>query len=321
MLQRITNWNSWLGSHMFLVTFLALISGCFFKFTNSPELRLTLIGLFAYMTFITSLTISTKSFFTILQRPWLSLWSLALIHAGSPLIAWLLGWLFYADAPNIRLAYLILATLPVGVTSVIWVALTKGNVALALVTVTLDTLIAPLILPLYFKLVIAQAIELDYTKMMLDMLAMITAPSLLGMIIHDLLPQRSVDFAKGIGGLTSKIGFFTVIFINVTLVAPLISWNTAIIKIMLVTLLVVAAAYALGYMASLVVPGQPRDIKLSMIYTVGLRNLSFGLVLALTYFPVETAIPITMGILYQQPFAALIPYLLRRRTPTMATDN
>lgn len=315
MLQKITTWNEWIGSHMFLVTFFALIAGFSIRVPDSPTVRFIVVALFGYMTFITSLTISIKSFVKILNQPWLPLWSLLLIHIGSPIIAWIVGALFYADDPHTRLAYLIFASLPVGVTSVIWASLTQGNVALSLVTVTLDTLIVPVFLPLYFKLVVGQTIEISYGKMMLELISMITLPSLLGMALHDWTKGKIVGFAKGAGGLLSKIGFFIVIFINATLVAPEIIWNSSMLKILLVTLLVVIAGYYLGYLGSFGVKGRPRDVQMTMIYNVGLRNLSFGLVLALTYFPMTVAIPITMGILYQQPIAAIIPHLLKKPQP------
>lgn len=54
-----------------------------------------------------------------------------------------------------------------------------------------------------------------------------------------------------------------------------------------------------------------KPIILTMIYNVGLRNMSVGLVLALTYFPPAVAIPITLFILFQQPLAAAVPLLFR----------
>lgn len=321
MLQKITKWNAWIGSHMFLVTFLALFIGFSIRIPDSPAVRFTVIALFGYMTFITSLTISIKSFVKILHQPWLPVWSLLLIHVGSPLIAWAVGTLFYADDPHTRIAYLIFASLPVGVTSVIWTSLTQGDVPLSLVTVTLDTLFVPLFLPLYFKLVVGQAIAINYSKMMVEMVSMITLPSLLGMALYDWTNGRIATFAKGIGGFTSKIGFFTVILINATLVAPELNWNFSMMKILLVTMLVVVAGYYLGYLGSFAVKNRTRGIQMAMIYNVGLRNLSFGLVLALTYFPVTVAIPITMGILYQQPFAAIIPHLLKKPQADMQGES
>lgn len=60
-----------------------------------------------------------------------------------PVIAFLLGRLFFARDFYTQLGFLIGATVPVGVTSIIWTSVTGGNTALALATVTLDTILTP----------------------------------------------------------------------------------------------------------------------------------------------------------------------------------
>lgn len=49
-----------------------------------------------------------------------------------------------------RLGFLISASIPIGVTSIIWTSVVRGDVALALVVVTLDTLIVPFWIPVFF---------------------------------------------------------------------------------------------------------------------------------------------------------------------------
>lgn len=321
MKQKLHIWNDWLSSHMFLVVLAALFIGFFLKIPDSPFVRLLVIILFGYMTFITSLAISLKNFIEVLRQPWIPLWTLCLIHFITPIVAWLVGIIFYPNDFFTRIGYLICACIPVGVTSVIWTALTKGNIAISLVTVTLDTLIVPLLLPLYFKIILGQSLQINYAVMVLELIGMITLPSLLGMAVHDWSQGRVVHFSKQIGGFTSKIGFFIVIVISAALVAPEVHWNGAMIKLLLVTLLAVTAGYCLGYLGSFTAKDHSYDITIAMIYNVGLRNLSFGLVLALTYFPASAALPLTLSMLYQQPIAAIIPYLYKQPPQKSASTN
>ena len=326
MQQKLRLWNDWLSSHMFLVVLFALFTGFFLQIPDSSVTRFLVILLFGYMTFITSLSISFKKFIEVLRHPWVPLWTLALIHFITPLVAWLAGILFYPNDFLIRIGYLICACIPVGVTSVIWTELSQGNTAVSLVTVTLDTLLVPLLLPLYFKLILGQNLQINYTAMVLELLAMITLPSLLGMAVHDWTKGKAVHFAKHIGGLTSKIGFFSVILISAGLVAPEVHWSSTLLKTLLVTLFIVIAGYSLGYLGSFAAKDRSYATTIAMIYNVGLRNLSFGLVLALTYFPAAAALPITLGMLYQQPIAAIIPYLykqspLKKLPPNQANAN
>ena len=202
----MTNWlslNAWLGKRMFLVVVTALIGGIFFPLSDSSLLRQTTVLLFAYMTFVTALSTSLRDFLQVLRHPWQPLWILALVHLASPFTAWIVGHVFYPDEPLIRIGYLIGASIPVGVTSIIWTALVQGDLAVSLVAVTLDTFLVPLVLPAFFHFAIGETIEISYLKMVEDLLLMVTIPSLLGMLCNDLSKGRTASFAKSVGGVTS----------------------------------------------------------------------------------------------------------------------
>lgn len=310
-MQLFAAWNAWLGKRMFLLALVALALGFVVPISDSPSLRVGVIALFAYMTFVTALETSMRQFARVLSRPWIPLWALALVHIVTPLIAWGVGYLFFPDDANIRTGYLISASIPVGVTSIIWTSLTQGDVAVSLVTVTLDTMIVPVLLPFFFMLTVGKSLAIDYGQMAWQLLWMITIPSLAGMLLHDVTDGKAAAFSKGFGGVTSKIAFSSVILINAALVVPAMSWNVSVLKMALVTLFLVVLAYAIGYWGSFAVPNRTREITLAMIYNVGLRNISSGLVLALTHFPPQVAVPMTLFILYQQPLASLVPYVFK----------
>lgn len=314
MINYLAKLTSWLGQHMFYIVLSGLLLGFLVPIPDSPAVRVTAIGAFAYMTFITALNTSLKEFLHVLKRPVVPLWILVLIHIATPFIGMLTGLMLFNGDHNTQLGYLVGTSTPIGVTSVIWTALTGGNVSIALVAVTLDTLIVPIVLPFFFKMIIGQALHINYVQMMLQLLTMITLPSIIGMLIHDYGPKDLAPAAlKVAGNFMAKVAFFSVIFINAAIVGPDISWDTSTLKIILATMLLVAAGYFLGYLGSFVLKNRSKEIALAMIYCVGLRNASFGVVLALTFFPHAVAVPVTMTILYQQPFAAIIPYFFRRQ--------
>jgi predicted Na+-dependent transporter len=304
-------WNEWLSKRMFLI----VLSGLFLGFTlgmpEMPGLRTTVGVLFAYMTFITSLGTSFREFLKVLSRPYIPLWILLLIHVVTPLFAWLLGAIFYPEDHYTRLGYMVVAAVPIGVTSIIWTALNKGNVAVSLVAVTLDTLITPVLLPLFLKYIVGQSLQIDYTQMAMQLLWMITIPSVAGMLLYDFTDGKSNSFAKNIGGFTSKVAFFFVIFINAAMVSPSITWALPVLKMLLVSMLLVAIGYLIGFLGSFIFPQRTQEIIYAMIYSVGLRNISFGVVLAITFFPAPVALPIILGMLFQQPIAAVIPHLFK----------
>lgn len=307
-----TTLNDWLAKNMFFVVLSGLFLGFFITLSDSITLRRTVVVLFAYMTLVTALNTSLKDFISVLRKPWIPLWILFLVHFITPLTAWAAGILFYSDDPSIRLGYLIGASIPIGVTSIIWTSLVSGNLATSLVAVTLDTFIVPFVLPLFFHLVVGETINLNYLQMIEELMLMVTVPSILGMLIHDWTKGQVAVFSQSIGGATSKIGLFLVITINSAIVVPQISWDLSIVKTIFVTLFIVSIGYFVGYLGSFALKNPIRSTVLTMIYNVGIRNNACGLVIALTYFPIRVAIPMTLSILFQQPLATIISHLYGR---------
>jgi len=303
--------NNWLGKKMFLVVLTALVTGYLLKVPDSATVRFLLVALFAYMTFVTSLGTSLKSFLQVLAKPWVPLWALLLIHIVTPLTAWILGILFYADSPQIQLGLLVGAAIPVGVTSIIWTAIAKGNIQITLVAVTIDTLIVPVLLPAYYQIVVGQSVVIDYISLVVQLLLMVTIPSIAGMVFYDWTGGKTANFSRGLGGLSSKLALFIIMIFNASLVSPDFNWSLDTIKLMGVVLVMVISGYALGYAGSLCISKCPRDMTMAMIYSVGMRNISCGLVIAITYFPPTVAVPIILGMIFQQPIAATIPNIFK----------
>lgn len=311
-----TTLHAWLSRRIFQFVLLALIGGYFFPLEPTRELRLTVMLLFAYMTFATGLSTSFRDFIRIAGKPGIPLYTLGVIHVATPALAWVAGHLFFPGQPLIQLGYLIGAAIPVGVTSVIWTSLVRGNVAMALVTVTMDTLIAPLLLPLFIRFAAGVSIQLDYSRMIFDLLVMITIPSIAGMLLCDATRGATKKIAGGFAGVLSRLAFFSVIFLNSTFVAPSIHWNSLIVKLLLVTGLIVSSGYFLGYAAGSLIQASSEDV-LSIIYTTGMRNIATGLVIAMNYFTPETALPIALFMLFQQPLAALTAKVYRWKHPLL----
>ena len=106
----------------------------------------------------------------------------------------------------------------------------------------------------------------------------------------------------------------SIIFLNAAFISTYIVWSHLILEILFVTGLVVAIAYFLGYVAGKAVRAD-RATTLTIIYSTGMRNIATGLVIATSYFPHETAIPIALAMLFQQPFAALTVKIFNKFFP------
>ncbi|GAB6180032.1 bile acid:sodium symporter family protein [Desulfotomaculum defluvii] len=318
MLSFFSYWNRWLGQHMFYVVLSALFFGFITPVETTKFWSLVATLSFTYMTFVSSLETSLKDFFRTLSSPWINIWMLVLIHGIMPLIAFLIGLVFYPGNDFLRLGFLIGASIPIGVTSLIWSSMLGGDVPLSTVAVTLDTLISPILLPAFIAIVAGKSIQIDSVQLLVGLLWMITIPSLLGMVVHDFTKGALDKYAKSLGGFFSKIAIFFVVFINASAIAPEIKWDHEIIKLLMVILIISISGYALGFIGSFILKGHQRDRMVTMIYGVGMRNNSLGLILALAYFPPAVAMPVTLSMLYQQPLAALIARLL---TPKQGAEH
>ena len=76
--------------------------------------------------------------------------------------------------------------MPTGVASLMWVGMSRGNTALCLSVVLLDTLLSPVVIPLTMKLLVGSVVELDTWGMMRDLLLMVALPALVAMVLYQL---------------------------------------------------------------------------------------------------------------------------------------
>ena len=299
-----------MSDNLFPIFIVAIVLGYFFPLTPTSNLKTLVVMFFGYMTFATGLATSFREFLKVARAPKMPLYILTIVHVATPIIAWIMGKLFFPDHPLIQIGYLITASIPVAVTSVIWTSIAHGNVPVALVTVTADTLITPALMPLILFIAVGVSVSIDYSKIIIDLLFMITLPSLVGMLLYDATDGKTLVFAHGLGGILSRIAYFGVIFLSAAFVAPTISWNPFIVKILLVTISIVIIGYSVGFLAAKLIRAD-RELMIAIVYNTGMRNIATGLVVAANYFPPETAIPISLALLLQQPVAALIAKSLR----------
>jgi len=139
---------------------------------------------------------------------------------------------------------------------------------------------------------------------------MVTIPSILGMMVNELTKGRLENFAITVGGVTSKIASFFVIFINLAIVLPNIQWNFSAIKMMIVVLGLVSVNYIIGFCGSYFLKDRRQAVVTAMIFNVGMRNTGFGSVIAITYFPPAVALPIIITLLFQQPISAVVSKII-----------
>ncbi len=311
MLQTLRRWgdgfNGLFEEWLFACVFLFMIAGWYLAPHSSLAAGRTMVPLlFAFMTWLTSLKCSWREMARIAAHPGPVLVILTLLHLGVTFFGWGIGRLLYPGHADVIAGFVLCGAIPIGVTSAIWTGLAGGNVALALAAVTFDTLLSPIVVPAVILLFLGQSIELNLTAIMVDLLKMIVVPSLIGLTMHDLSGGSLYPRVKPFLGPFANVALGLVVAINVATTRQTIVTLDISLGFLLVVILLVVS---FGYWAGAFVPrklGYDGKTAAAVAYSVGIRNLSAGLVIALGHFPTLTIVPVVVSMLFQQPLAALV---------------
>ncbi|NOV01548.1 bile acid:sodium symporter family protein [Paenibacillus planticolens] len=283
-----------LGSHLFGFTFL------------SP-------WLFAFMTFSGSISSSFREFVKVVVQPLPLIATLLILHVGMPLIALGLGHAVYSHEPLTITGLILAAAIPTGITSFVWVAIYRGNIVLTLSIILMDTVLSPFVVPYTLSALVGTKVQMDSLAMMKGLFFMIVVPSLLGMLLNQWTKGNIKVKWSGRLGPFSKICMGIVVAINSSVIAPYLrDINPKLLGMAGFVLVLASLGYILGWVVAKLMKWE-QDVVVALTFNSGMRNISAGAVLAVAYFPPPVAIPVVLGMLFQQSLASLFGFLLNRR--------
>ncbi|WP_166242740.1 bile acid:sodium symporter family protein [Paenibacillus turpanensis] len=261
--------------------------------------------LFAFMTFSGSLGFGLGQLGQAVLQPKPLLTVLIVLHAIMPLFAWALGSMLYPGDTNTITGLVLGMTIPTGVTSLIWVSIHKGNVPLTLTIILVDTLLSPFLVPAGIALFSGTSIHVDSFSLMKGLFFMVVLPSLVGMLLFHLSKGRSkTELAPKLAPFT-KMFLAVVVAMNGAVVAPYLKQpDRDLVFLAAVVFVIAIVGYALGYFAARILRWN-RDSTVTLTFNSGMRNISAGAVLATTFFPAAVAVPVILGMLFQQMLASL----------------
>ncbi|MFD0695659.1 bile acid:sodium symporter family protein [Paenibacillus sp. GCM10027628] len=269
--------------------------------------------IFAFMTFSGSISSSFKEFVQVVVQPLPLIATLLILHVMMPLVAMGLGHVVYSDDSFTIIGLVLAAAIPTGITSFVWVAIYRGHIALTLSIILVDTVLSPFVVPYTMYLLVGAKVHMDTLAMMKGLFFMIVLPSLIGMILNQLTRGRVKEQWSGRLGPFSKIAMGIVVAINGSVIAPYLrDINGKLLGLALFVLILASLGYVLGWLIAKLMHW-PEDIVVALTFNGGMRNISAGAVLAVAYFPAPVAIPVVLGMLFQQSLASLFGYLLNRR--------
>lgn len=268
---------------------------------------------FAFMTFAGSLGSNFADLKRVILHPLPLMACLTLLHVWMPLVAWGTGSLVFHGDPLTVTGILLAFIIPTGIISFMWVSIYKGNIALTLSLILIDTFISPFIVPLTLELIIGTSVQIDVWGMMKGLIYMVVLPSVLGMLLN----QKTKGQIKSSWGPVlapfSKLGLIIVISVNSSVIAPYFTdFNFKLVAILLTNFAIAASGYFFGWQTARLMKWD-RSILVALTFNGGMRNISAGTVLAITYFPAPVALPVIVGSLFQQILASTYAHLLSKR--------
>lgn len=308
MLQQI---NRRLEKMMPLITPTSVILGVIFS-AYIKDFSFLVPWLFAFMTFEGSLNMNFKSIKGAVTHPFPVFITLAFLHIIMPLWAWAVGHITF-NGDTLTITGMILGmVIPTGITSFIWVSIKKGNTALTLAIILIDSILSPFIVPFSLSLLVGEKIELDVSSMMVSLLFMIVLPSIAGMLLNEVTKGKIKDVWKPRLSPISKVFLGCVVMLNGAVVAPyLIQIHIKLLFIILVVFFISFTGYVFSFLLAKWLKFD-RDTTTAITFTGGMRNISAGTVVAISFFPPAAIVPVVVGMLFQQSLASLYGAFLDR---------
>lgn len=302
--------NNFLGKWMPLLTPTSVVIGVLLSgFLH--HLSFLVPWIFAAMTFTGSLTSNFRSMKHTITHPLSLILTLCVLHIVTPIWAYAIGHLFFQNDPYTITGLTLAVVIPTGITSVIWVSMYKGNIPLTLAIILIDTIISPFLVPLSMSIFVGETVHLEIWGMMKGLIGMIVLPSIAGMLINQFYSKTKAEKWNKTLAPFSKLALAAVVSINSSVVAPYLkNIDKQFIQIALTILLIALSGYFFAWMLGVLTKRNKEEI-IGMIYTGGMRNISAGAVIAVSFFPAKVAVPVVIGMLFQQVLAAFYGYLIR----------
>jgi predicted Na+-dependent transporter len=230
-------------------------------------------------------------------------------HVLMPLCTMFTASYLFGDSPNTVVGFILLFSGPAGVSSFIWVTMFKGDKALCLTLILLDTLLAPLVVPGTLLLLMGANVTMDMAGIALSLILMIVVPTIIGVTLNETSRSSIPNVVCPYLNPVSKICLMLVIAANASPVASIIHISDPMVwKIATACVVFSTGGFLLSKLTAVGIRCN-REKNVSLFFAGGLRNISAVSTIAVTFFPEAAALPALLGIMFQQTLSAIMAKL------------
>lgn len=230
-----------------------------------------------------------------------------------PFIAYAFGLIFFPDNHFLALGLLLAGLLPTSGMTISWTGMAKGNMPAAVKMTVFGLLIGSVLAPFYMKLLMGASVNINMTKVFIQIGTIVVIPLILGNVTQRLLISKYGlahynEKLKKVFPPFSTLGVVGIVFVAMALKAKGIMNNPNII-------LKIAIPLTLFYIVNIVMSviiGKlmfDRGNAIALLYGTVMRNLSIALAIAITAFGkggADIAIVIALGYIIQVQLAAWV---------------
>ena len=146
---------------------------------------------------------------------------MALLHLVIPGIVCGVGTLAFPGNPDLVTGMVLEFAVPTAVSALMWVMIYDGNLAVSLALVVVDTVLAPLIIPITLSIFVGSKVHIDMTHMISQLVFMVALPSIAAMTLNQVSGDRVRETWPSRLAPFSKIALMFVVASNSSGVAPL----------------------------------------------------------------------------------------------------
>ena len=232
-----------------------------------------------------------------------------------PLIVYVLSRLAFQNDIDMAWGFVLLFAVPTAVTSFVWTTIFKGDLALVLTIIFLDTIMAPLVGPWTVRILLGATINLDTIGMALSLTYMIVIPTIAGVVLNESSKGKIPIIISPWIAPISKLAMIPIIAANASVVADQIRLDNPRVWIIIISCIFfnVLGFFIGKLMGSL---GKlDREKQITLFLTTGLKNNSAAMILGIQFFPANAALPAVLGIMTQHIVAGIIGrFFTRNRT-------
>jgi len=308
---RLSDINRYLDRLIPVTTPLAVALGLLFP-NVFIHLRPFVILLFGIMTFSGALKLTAKELGAAVKSPLPIFLFFFASHVLMPLAALSSSTVLFTN-PDIIAGFVLLFAGPTAVSGFIWVTIFKGDKALGLTLILLDTILAPVVVPVTLLIFIGSKVQMDMSGIAVSLLFMVVIPTIIGISINE--TSRGKVPAKLCPWLDpfAKICLMLVIAANSAAIARFIQfkdplvWKVAALCVTLTTLGFLIAKF-FGIIARC-----NNEKSTSLVIAGGLRNNSAVMTIAVAFFPETAVLPTLLSLIFQQTIAAIMGKVLIRK--------